>query len=183
VPRRARCEEIAVQLYERLLGPCFARLPLALRRFHAQAGGEGRCTFSVRRAPGVLRGFVARSAGLPAATAAAPVTLRVRVQGERELWTRIFPDRELRSVQWIEDGRLIEQTGPLRLAFDVAADESGLLFACRGCRVFGMPLPREFAPRVAARVRGGDARWEVLVSVAVPGLGPIAWYGGTVIPA
>ena len=137
----------------------------------------------MRREPGALRGLVARAAGLPAASPSVTVTLRVRVQGERELWTRVFPDCAVRTVQWIDRGRLIEQAGPLQFVFDVGADESGLRFSSCGCRLLGVMLPRGLAPRVAATVRGGEGSWHIDVSVAVPGLGPIAGYGGTVVPA
>ncbi len=181
--RRARPEGLDVQLYQRLLGASFERLPSVLRRFHAQGGGEAECTFAVRRHAGPLHGIVARAAGLPAVTPSTRVVLHVRVDGEREVWTRVFPDRELRTAQWLERGRLIEQAGPLQVAFDVAADESGMRITSRGCRVFGVPLPRAFAPAVTAIVHGVANGWKVEVSIALPLLGTIGAYSGTVVPA
>ncbi len=182
-PRRARPEALEVQLYQRLLGASFERLPPVLRRFHAQGGGEAECTFAVRRHAGPLHGFVARAAGLPAVTPSTRVVLQVLVDGEREFWTRVFPDRELRTAQWLERGRLIEQAGPLEVAFDVAADESGMRITSRGARVFGVPLPRAFAPAVTAIVHGAANGWKVEVSIAFPLLGTIGAYSGTVVPA
>ena len=179
---RSARELIGVQLYQRLLGASFERLPPALRRFHAQGGGEAECTFAVRRHAGPLHGIVARAAGLPAVTPSVRVVLRVHVDGERELWTRVFPDRELRTLQWLERGRLIEGAGPLRLAFDVAADESGMRLTSRGCRVFGVPLPRAAAPAVTALVSAAANGWQVDVSIALPLLGTIGAYSGTVVP-
>jgi hypothetical protein len=181
--RRQRPEAFAVQLYQRLLGASFERLPPVLRRFHAQGGGEAECTFAVGRHAGPLHGLVARAAGLPAVTPSARVVLHVRVDGEREFWTRVFPDRSLRTAQWLEQGRLIEQAGPLQVSFDVAADESGMRIISRGCRVFGVPLPRAFAPAVTAMVHGAANGWEVEVMIALPLLGTIGAYSGTVVPA
>ena len=172
-----------MQLYQRLLGASFDRLPLALRRFHAQGGGDAECTFEVRRAPGTFRAAAARVLAFPKPAARVRVRLSVRVSGEREIWIRAFPGRALRTVQWLERGRLVEQAGPMRLAFDVAADETGMSFASRGCRVLGLPLWRAIAPNVTARVRGAENGWDVEVSVALPLLGTIASYGGTVVPA
>lgn len=122
-------------------------------------------------------------AGLPVVTSRARVVLQVRVEGEREYWTRAFPDRTLRTVQWSERGRLIEQSGPLRIAFDVAGNAAGMRIVSRGCRVFGIPLPRALAPAVTALVRGAPTGWEVDVTIGVPLLGTIGGYGGTVVPS
>jgi hypothetical protein len=78
---------------------------------------------------------------------------------------------------------LIEQAGPLQVAFDVAADESGMRLTSRRCRVLGIPLPRALAPRVAATVCGLADGWNVEVSIALPLLGTIGAYSGTVVPA
>ena len=181
-PRRAP-EAIAVQLYQRLLGASFERLPPALRRFHAQGGGEAECRFAVRRHAGPLHGLVARAAGLPAVTPSTRVALHVRVHGEQEFWTRTFRDRSLRTVQWLERGRLVEQSGPVQVAFDVTADESGMRITSCGCRVFGVPLPRALGPTVTATAHGAPNGWEVEVTIGVPLLGTIGGYGGTVVPA
>jgi hypothetical protein len=154
-----------------------------MRRFHAQTGGTAECTFAVRRGAGWLHALVARVAGLPRVTPCARVVLHVRVEGEREYWTRAFPDRTLRTAQWSEGGRLVEQSGPMQVAFDVAGDESGMRIVSRGCRVFGVPLPRALAPAVTATARGTSTGWEVEITIGVPLLGTIGAYGGTVIAA
>jgi hypothetical protein len=106
----------------------------------------------------------------------------VSVRGDREVWVRTFPDRTLRTTQWIDAGRLVEEAGPLQFVFDVGADERGMRFAQTGCRLFGCPLPRALAPRIETVVRGDARGWNVLVSIAAPVLGRIATYGGPVIP-
>jgi hypothetical protein len=176
-------EPAPFHLYQRLLGASFDRLPPLMRRFHAQGDGEAECRFHVRRAPGAFRSAVARLLGLPAPAEDARVALRVRVRGERELWTRVFPDRELHSVQWLENGRLIEQAGLLKLAFDVEADESGMRLATHCCSIAGIPLPRALAPAIAATARGDAHTWDVDVTIALPMLGTMLSYGGDVVPA
>jgi hypothetical protein len=153
-----------------------------MRRFHARGDGEAECRFDVRRAPGPLHAVAAKLFGVPAPSDCAHVALRVRVDGEREHWTRIFPDQVLRSVQWLESGRLTEQFGLVRLTFDVEADETGMRMASRRCRVAGIPLPRALAPAIAATARGDANTWEVEVTIAMPLLGNMLSYGGEVIP-
>ncbi|MEA2785872.1 MAG: hypothetical protein QOF71_1976 [Candidatus Eremiobacteraeota bacterium] len=171
-----------MQLYERLLGTSFARLPAALRRFHGRAGGRADFALEVTHEPGFLRNAVARILRMPAAAARAPGTLVVTVQGDREVWVRTFPDMTRRTTQWIDAGRLVEQAGAMQFLFAVDAGERGMRFAQTGCRVFGRPLPRALAPRIETVVRGDDVGWNVLVSIAVPLLGRIATYGGPVTP-
>jgi uncharacterized protein DUF4166 len=171
-----------MQLYERLLGTSFARLPAALRRFHAQPGGTADFALEVTHEPGWLRNAVASVLRMPAAAARAPGTLVVTVRGDREVWMRTFPDVTLRTTQWLDAGRLVEEAGPLQFVFDIDADERGLRLSQTGCRLFGRPLPRALAPRVEAAVRGDEHGWSLLVSIAAPLLGRIATYGGPVTP-
>lgn len=171
-----------MQLYERLLGTSFARLPAALRRFHGQPGGRADYALEVTHEPGLLRNAVARVLRLPAAAARAPGSLVVTVRGDREIWVRTFPDITLRTTQRIVAGRLLETAGPLQFAFAVDDDERGMRFSQTGCRLFGVPLPSALAPRVETVVRGDERGWNVLVSIAAPLVGRIATYGGPVIP-
>ena len=171
-----------MQLYERLLGTSFARLPAALRRFHGRPGGTAEFALEVTHEPGRLRNAVARALRMPAAAARAPGTLVVTVRDDREVWVRTFPDMTVRTTQWLDVGRLVEEAGPLRFVFDIDADERGMRFSQRGCRLFGLPLPRALAPRIEAVVRGDERGWNVLVSIAAPLLGRIATYGGQVTP-
>ena len=132
--------------------------------------------------PGLFRTMLSAMLCLPAPCARAPGKLVVTVSREREVWERIFPDRSLRTVQWIDGGRLVEAVGPLQFVFDVAADERGLRFASIACRLFGRRLPRGLVPRIHAATRAGGGGWDLLVSIDVPLLGRLATYGGPVTP-
>jgi hypothetical protein len=171
-----------MQLHERLLGTSFARLPPALRRFLAQPGGTADFALQVTHKPGLLRNALTSMLRMPAAAARANGTLVVSVRGAREIWARTFPDRTLQSVLWIDAGHLIEETGPLQFVFAVDADERGMRFSQTGCRFLGRTLPRSLAPRVEAVVRGGERSWNLLIAIAVPGLGLVATYRGSVTP-
>ena len=171
-----------MQLYQRLLAASFERLPPALRRFHAQPGGTATFVLEVTHEPGLLHRAAAALMRLPAASLRAPGTLVVTVCGEREVWERTFADTKLTTVQHIDGGRLVEAAGPLSFVFEVTADERGMQYAPVACRCLGIPLPRAFAPRISAAVRGEGTGWDLRVSIAVPGLGRLAAYGGPVTP-
>ncbi len=171
-----------MQLHERLLGASFARLPPALRRFLAQPGGTAEFALDVTYEPGFFRNALASALRLPAAAARAAGTLAVSVHDGREIWVRTFPDTTLRTALWIEDGQLVEETGPLQFIFAVDADERGLRFSQTDCRLLGRKLPRALAPRVEALAHGDEYGWNVLISIVVPALGLIATYGGMVTP-
>ncbi len=171
-----------MQLYQRLLGASFERLPPALRRFHAQPGGTATFALAVTREPGLLHAAAAALMGLPGASARAQGTLVVRAEGDREVWERSFPDTTLTTVQWIDRGRLVEARGPMQVLFDVTADERGMRFEPVACRCLGAWIPRPFAPRFSSTVRGAATSWDLLVTIAVPVLGPLASYRGAVTP-
>jgi hypothetical protein len=170
------------QLYERLLGASFERLPAALRRFHARPGGTAEFAMEVTYEPGFLRTLLSALLRLPAPCAHAPGRLVVTVRDDREVWERIFPDTKLRTVHWIDGDRLVEETGPLQFVFDVDANERGLRFSSIACKFLGLRLPQWLVPRIEAAARADDRGWNLLVSIAVPVLGRLATYGGPVTP-
>jgi hypothetical protein len=173
---------LGTQLYERLLGSSFDCLPAALQRFHARPGGMADFAMEVTYEPGLLRSALLKMLRLPAPCARAPGKLVVTVRDDREVWERIFPDRKLRTVHWIDGEQLIEETGPLQFVFDVDANERGLRFSSIACRFLGWRLPRWLVPRIEAAARADDRGWNLLVSIAVPVLGRLATYGGPVTP-
>ena len=176
-------KQAAMQLYERLLGSSFHRLPPELPLFHARGGGDATWALRVRRCPGRWRAAVARVLALPAPTDGAQGRLHVRASGDRELWTRVFPDREVRTTQRLQRGRLVETHGPVSFFFEVEATEMGLRFVDRGCSLLGIRLPRRIAPSVSATVRRDANGWDIEVSLALPLFGTILSYGGVVTPA
>jgi len=180
--RRTPRDRRRPQLYQRLLGPAFARLPHSVRRFHMRPGGMAEFDMEVTYAPGLLRRALCALLRLPAPSARTPGRLIVTVQNDREIWERIFPDTNLRTVHWIDGRHLVEETGPLQFLFDVDASERGLRFTSIACRLFGVPLPRALIPRIDAAVHGQGRGWHLRVSIAVPLLGRLATYGGGVTP-
>jgi len=171
-------------LYRRLLGPDFDRLPEALRRFHGAAdGGVGAGVVDVRVGARPWTRMLARVLGLPPGGDRVPVTVRVRRVGDREIWDRAFGASRLRSVQWLEHGRLRERVGVLTFAFDVSADERGMRFRFVELTVFGIRVPPRLSLHVDADATAGGGDWHVSVAVRTPRRRLITSYQGRIVPS
>ena len=146
-------------IYRALLEGDFERLPPILRKFHSAPGNVSAAgAMSIRR----QNRFLAWLVGFPQAGERVPVTLDVAAARGRETWTRTFGDTVRRSTQRAVGGLLVEQTGPVRIAFRVRACESGMSFESQRTQIWGMPVPL----RIEASVRAGAISWEVEVRFA-----------------
>jgi hypothetical protein len=173
----------AVQLYRRILGTDFDKLPKALRRFHdLPEGGCGRGRFHVERGRGLFARILASVFRFPEAGTDVPVVLRIAVEGDRERWTRNFGTRTLQSVQWCHDGLLIEQMKLARFAIQLSADETGMRFFLRRTWLLMIPLPGFLAPQIETSALAYDDGWQLIVSVSFPWAGPVLLYHGIVTP-
>jgi hypothetical protein len=169
-------------LYRSILGEPFDLLPTELQRFHDQPDGvQASGELTVRRGPGRLRSWLASLLGLPAAAPRVPVTLQIRVEGDRERWVRHFGSLRMETVQWSQEGCLVEAAGPLRFALKLAAGPTGLRYESRGAWLFGLRLPRLLVPRIAATEAVHDGG-EISVSVSVRGplVGLLVAYEGSI---
>jgi hypothetical protein len=173
----------STSLYRRLLGSRFEALPEVLRRFHdSSGGGRARGTLEVERGSGWLRNVVASIWGLPRQGMSVPVRLEVVVDGEKERWSRYFPDHCLRSIQWDRGGLLVEAFGAGSFSCDLVIDGPCLRYEFRRAWLAGVLLPGWMAPRVDGRVFAGLTGWRVTVHFFVPFLGEIVHYEGWVEP-
>jgi hypothetical protein len=146
-------------IYRALLEEDFEKLPAVLRVFHS-APGQRRAagTLSIRR----HNAFLAWLVRFPPEGEHVPVRLDVLAAGDQETWTRSFGGVVRSSTQWAAGGLLMEQAGPLRIAFQIRACEDSLKFESRRADVWGIPVPL----RVEALARGGETSWEVEVRIA-----------------
>jgi Domain of unknown function (DUF4166) len=157
-------------IYRALLDGDFAKLPPVLRTFHSAPGK--RCasgTMSIRRESGLLAWLV----DFPPAGERVPVRLEVDGADGRETWTRWFGTLMRRSTQRAEGGLLVEEAGPVRIAFRIRASESGMSFESQRAELWGIPVPLH----IEAFLRGGELSWEVEVRIRHVGS-----YRGVMIP-
>jgi hypothetical protein len=174
-------------LYARLLGSSWQAVAEPVRLAHATestvcARGRLRIAHGRSRVARVL----ARLLRLPRASDAAETRLVVTRRGDGEEWRRTFADRRLDTRQYeAGDGQLAERFGLLELRFRLEASDGSLFFRQRDAAVmFGsvrVRLPVAWAPKVDAVEEPAGARQiRIHVRVALPALGPVLTYDGTV---
>lgn len=168
-------------LYPSLIGPRFADLGPQLQRFHsARSPIEVAGTFAVVRGSGALRNWIADREGFPRSVDSIDVRLRVRQEGDREIWSRRFGDRTLESSQWRSAGLLAERLGFVTLLMRPRAESGQLVIESVRSRAFGIPLPPFFAPRVFATGVDTDRGMRISVSLQLAPLGRLVEYSGVV---
>jgi hypothetical protein len=151
-------KDIAV-IYRELLEGDFEKLPAVLRLFHSAPGQ--RCatgTLSIRR----QSAFLAWLVGFPPEGEDVPVRLDVVATENEEIWTRSFGGLVRSSKQWAARGLLVEEAGPVRVAFQIRSCQGGMSFESQRVRVWRIPVPL----RIVAAVYGGETCWEVEVTIA-----------------
>jgi len=157
-------------IYRALLDQDFEKLPAVLRAFHSAPGQRSAVgTMSIHRQNALLAWLI----GFPPEGEQVPVKLDVLATEDQETWTRSFNGIVRSSTQWAAGGLLVEQAGPVRIAFRLHASEDGLRFESQRTEIFGIPVPLP----VEARAHGGETSWEVEVKIAHVGS-----YRGVMIP-
>jgi hypothetical protein len=169
-------------LYRRVLGDQFDQLPGSLYRFHdLKDGGVGQGTFNITRGTGWFRGFLASAMGLPPAGTDVPLQLTVTVDRGRETWDRRFGDHTMKTLQWHNGKLLIEAGGPLRLGFELIADDTFIQFKLIKAWFCLVPIPRFLAPVLKATETACEGGWDVEVEFSLPMLGRLIRYQGRVL--
>lgn len=175
-------DEAMKSLYQRILGEAFEKLPTALREFHQTGKGVALGTMTVRRPSGRFRNWLSDLLMLPAACEAVPLRLEVISVGRQERWMREFGGQRLETIQWEEDGLLVEQAGPGSFVFALRADSEGMDFHMRHQRAGILRLPVLLAVKVHARVTGRPAGWHVSVRISSGVFGELTTYEADVFP-
>ena len=137
-------------LYQRLLGDSWYALPDVLKQVHgtdAQFAASGWMDVTLGRFVGA--GLVRWVLRMPRTEGRVLVELHVRRDGEREHWGRRIGSWRFPTVQWAEDGLLIERYGSLVFPMAVSSDSESLthwsdrmLLRALGRR---WPVPRWFS--------------------------------------
>jgi hypothetical protein len=97
----------------------------------------------------------------------------------REIWTRRFPSRTMRSrLDTAGDGHLHERLGLATLSFCLATDEGSLSMQLQSIRVLGLPWPRRWFPEVWALECGDKGRFCFDVGARMRVLGALVAYSG-----
>jgi hypothetical protein len=174
--------ELPPPLYARAMGERFAALPPLVRAIHQVQGdggaaGEG----TVSRGANPLARLSAAMMGMPPA-GTTPLHVGFTEREGAETWTRDFGGHRFTSVLSAAKQGVTERFGPLRFHFDLPSDGEGLRMVLRGWSLFGVPLPRFLAPRIAAHEWQERERFRFEVEVAMPVIGRIVHYTGWLCP-
>lgn len=124
-------------LYQQVLGRDWERLPVAIRALHERA--EGHVTFRgravIERGRSVWASLVTSFFGFPAAGDDVPVEISFACANGREVWTRRFGEKILRSsqqkVKWRNEPLLAEDFGPFRILCGLEPRENRLHLSVR----------------------------------------------------
>lgn len=176
-------EENYEPLYRRALGPAaFDRLPIPVRALHQVCGdggahGEG----TVERGRGLLAKLIGAFMRFPPA-GAYRVHVSFTEEDGRETWTRDFGGHCFYSEVSLHRGCLTERFGPMRFGFELPTTESGLEMRITRWSAFGIPMPLALAPRIAASETVRDGKFAFDVGVAMPLIGKVVHYRGTLSP-
>lgn len=179
------CEHRA--LYAGLLGPAWLELAEPVRAAHAcESTVRARGRLRIAHGRGHPARWLARLLRLPRANQAADTRLVITAGAAGEQWCRTFDDRRLDTRQYrAGDGDLAERFGILEFRFRLEASQGSLIFrqveAALLCGTVRLKIPAAWAPRVDAREDpAGARRIGVHVRVALPVVGPVLTYDGTI---
>jgi hypothetical protein len=166
-------------LYQRVLGPEFARLAPALRNFHSLAGRHVLHGWVETDAPASAAARVlAWCLGAPQRAHSGPLRFELDAGPASEVWTRHFPGKTMRSRLSAGASRVVEQMGPARLTFDLVRSDAVLHMQLVGLQFLRVPCPRWLLPRILAQESGDSGRLHFRVQASVPVLGHVASYRG-----
>lgn len=168
-----------MSMYARLMGSRFEHLDAGVRAFHRLAGRHVLHGMVRTEAPATwLARLAGRLLGSPTQAGSGAIRFELDAEPEREVWTRHFPSRTMRSCLALGAHGLTEQLGPVRLRFDLAEQDGQLLMHLRCMHVLGVPCPRWAMPRVVAQESGRDGRLHFRVAAALPLIGQVTAYSG-----
>lgn len=166
-------------MVERAMGASFARLPVAVRRFHRLSGRSVLHGWVETEAPASwLARMVALGLGTPRGASRGTLRFELDATPDGESWTRHFPTGTMSSRLRLEAGKLEERLGIARLTFALDAAPGALRMRLERLRVLGVPCPAWLMPDVVAEEDGDADRLRFRVVATLPWVGVVASYRG-----
>ena len=178
-----RIQPLPEPLFARALGAAFGALPRVNRRIHTPdpalvLTGEA----DVSGAATVLGRIIARLFGMPPEAAAVPLRVVIEATPDgRELWSRVYPARVMRSIMCNPDSasRTVEEHfGPFRFRLRIDTTDNGLALVPVSGRLWLVPLPGFAMPRINAAESVDFDRHRFDVTIGLPLIGRLVRYRG-----
>lgn len=144
-----------VRVFERLFGPIYYEMPEPWQNLHTVDGrhhyfGEAE----VLRGENFLMRILASLLRLPPSSNV-PVELIIEKQGDGETWSRLFGESHFKTYLFLkeedkdifaEDIFVRERFGPISFGIALTIDNNRVYWAIAKWWLFGLPLPKLFAP-------------------------------------
>ena len=163
-------------LFEECLGDKFNKLAPLVRQAHT---GSTRLVGDVIVERGNLMAqLICTLFGMPPSTPKCRLVVLGQHTAESMTWNRHFDNYAMNSL-FVKDGDyVVERLGPIhmKMALDVA--DGILTYALAKTRVFGIPIPAFFSPRVTAVEQQVENKYRFSVIVAMPLIGKLVSYQG-----
>lgn len=174
---------MAMQLYQRIIGPAWPELHEPVRRFHL-TNGEMHGLFDVQWGKSRFARWLTQLLRLPEAGKSLPTRLVVTPQGDGERWWRTFGTSDFITEQRELAGQLLEYSGPIQFLFQLEVVDGALVYYHRRSALrlgrLAAPLPRHLSLRIEAREwgRSDEPRVHGWVRVTAPLVGLLISYEG-----
>ena len=170
-------------MIEQALGrEAYGRLAPALRRFHRLSGRHELTGWVETAAPASAPArLLAGLLGTPRRAGQGPLRFVLEASPLEEHWTRHFPSRVMHSRLHLRGGQVVEQFGPLRLAFEVHERQGRFEMHLKRLQMLGLRCPRWLMPAIVAHETGDGDRLCFHVEAALPLLGVVARYQGHLV--
>jgi hypothetical protein len=171
---------------EAWLGEAMAQLAPPLQQLHRE-GGILVGTVQVKLGSGIARwvgGRIARRIGMSGKEGSETLEVAIRSTAHALHWRRRFNDAQpfesvFRPVGNYPEGFWVEDTGALSLRLKVDLDEGSWRWCHAGTRWLRIPVPSFLAPRVVAVKSASGQEYRFSVDIALPLLGHVISYAGT----
>ncbi|OOG51390.1 DUF4166 domain-containing protein [Rhodanobacter sp. C01] len=168
-------------LFPALLGERWHLLATPVKQMHGDTLHVlARGAADVEGAMNVPIRWLRRLLGLPEPGLQQPLEVTIERHGTREIWTRRFAGKQMRSVlDCVTNSMLLsEQLGPITLRFELLRDDRTIDWQLRSARMFGLPLPRALFGNVLSRSGAQDGRYAFHIDTRLPLLGRLVAYRG-----
>lgn len=108
--------------------------------------------------------------------------LSVQPLSDGEQWIRTFAGQPLVTTQRQLGSLLLEAAGPMTFGFLLRVESGGMVFEHQRTWLFGLPIPANCGPRVAATSLPATGGWHVDVQLSAPLFGRVLRYHGFMQP-
>jgi len=157
-----------MRLYQRLTGERFKDLSLKIQAMHLYENSKVlRGSVDIKRGDSLLAKVLSVLMRLPKTQNNAPMTLAFTQQEEKEVWARTFGTDKFSSIQYEQEGQMVEQMGFMKLYFDVSVKNGSLITSLNKLMIFGIKVPKIFTLNIQSKeeVIEDDIHFKVEVSL------------------